>query len=216
MTTTDPLARHCGALAACRRCGHDEGSALPVLSTARDARVMLVGQAPGKSEATDRRPFTGRAGRTLFRWLADAGLTETDARAHIYIGAVTRCYPGPHASGRGDRVPSLRERALCAPWLAAELAIIRPRLLIPVGRLAIERLVGARPLAEVVGRAFTVAHGGGGSRVVPLPHPSGASSWIHAPGHQALLRGAIAILTEEFTALGLPNAAPSFAREGAA
>jgi uracil-DNA glycosylase len=203
MTLPVLLDEHRAALAGCRRCGHPESEALPVLSAAPAPRVMLVGQAPGKSEAVDRRPFIGRAGRTLFRWLAQAGMAEATAREHIYIGAVTRCYPGPHASGRGDRVPSPREQALCAPWLDAELALIRPQLIIPVGRLAIERLVSARPLAELVGREFGLAHAGGSAVVVPLPHPSGASSWIHAPGHPALLDAALARLGRRFADLGL-------------
>lgn len=200
------LDAHREALAGCRRCGHPESTALPVLSTAAVApRVMLVGQAPGKSEAVDRRPFIGRAGRTLFRWLARAGIGEETARRHIYMGAVTRCYPGPHPSGRGDRVPSPRERALCAPWLDAELRLLRPALLIPVGRLAIERFLGAQPLDRLVGRVFELPHGGGRSRVVPLPHPSGASSWIHEAGHAALVEEAIALLAAAFVELGIAD-----------
>jgi uracil-DNA glycosylase len=200
------LDAHCGALAGCGRCGHAPGAALPVISAARSSRVMLVGQAPGKTEAVERRPFIGRAGRTLFRWLAHAGIGEAEARAHIYMGAVTRCYPGPHPSGRGDRVPSPRERALCAPWLDAELALIRPRLLIPVGRLAIERFLPARPLDALVGEAWRLEHAAGVSTVIPLPHPSGASSWIHLPGHQALLDRALARLGHELAAVGIAGA----------
>ena len=202
------LDSHRAALADCRRCGHPEGHALPVLSTARSPRVMLVGQAPGKTEAVDRRPFTGRAGRTLFRWLARAGISETAVREHVYIAAVTRCYPGPHASGRGDRVPSPRERGLCASWLDAELAAIRPAVVIPVGRLAIERLVGAAPLDQLVGRTIAVELAPGCQSVaIPLPHPSGASSWVHAPGHGALLDRALARLAIELARLGLADLA---------
>ena len=205
MTASLPvvLQAHRAALADCRRCGHDEGTALPVLSDARAPRVMLVGQAPGKSEATDRRPFTGRAGRTLFRWLARAGIGEAVAREEIYFAAVTRCYPGPHPSGRGDRVPSPRERALCAGWLDRELALIRPGLIVPVGRLATERFVGAQPLDRVVGRRLEVDHPGGRSLAIPLPHPSGASSWIHAAGHAALVGGALGLLGAELARLGV-------------
>lgn len=202
------LDAHRAALADCRRCGHGETEALPVLSTARAPRVMLVGQAPGKSESLDRRPFTGRAGRTLFRWLARAGISEGAAREHFYIGAVTRCYPGPHPSGRGDRVPSPRERALCAPWLDAELATIRPELVLPVGRLAIERLVSAAPLDRLVGRSFQVSAGTGTTAIaIPLPHPSGASSWIHEPGHAALLDRALGELARALARLGVADLA---------
>jgi uracil-DNA glycosylase len=158
---------------------------------------MLIGQAPGKVEAEGGVPFSGRAGRTLFRWLARAGIEETTAREIIYIAAVTRCYPGPHPSGRGDRVPNRTEQASCADWLDAELRIIRPKLLIPVGRLAIERFLPDIPLSELIGTRRTVEHAGGRSVVIPLPHPSGASSWIHQTQNKILLEKAIALIAEE-------------------
>jgi uracil-DNA glycosylase len=159
---------------------------------------MLVGQAPGKVETGGGRPFAGRAGKTLFRWLELAGLDEASAREQLYISAITRCFPGPHPSGRGDRVPSPRERASCADWLADELRIIRPRLIIPVGRLAIDRFLGALPLSAAVGRAHDVEHEGGRSIVIPLPHPSGASSWVHVAAHRLLLDRSLELLAEHF------------------
>lgn len=201
------LARHCEALSGCRRCGLDT-AVLPILAEARNPRVMLVGQAPGKSEISDRRAFAGRAGRTLFRWLERAGVDEETVRHSIYIAAVTRCYPGPSASGRGDRVPSPREQLLCGEWLDAELQLIRPTLLIPVGRLAIDRFFGPVPLADVVGGIHRVPHVGGESMAIPLPHPSGASSWIHTPGHGLLLERALAALRQALTDLGVAPASP--------
>jgi len=158
---------------------------------------MLIGQAPGQTETGGGKPFAGRAGRTLFRWLASAGLDEATAREWLYIAAVTRCYPGPHPSGRGDRVPTPRERERCGAWLDDELRLIRPGLIVPVGRLAIDRFLGARPLSELIGAAHEVTHEGGRSIAIPLPHPSGASSWIHAPGNRALLDRALALLGEQ-------------------
>lgn len=186
------LDAHCAALADCRRCGHAE--ALPILAEARATRVMLVGQAPGKTEVVDRKPFAGRAGKTLFRWLAQAGMSEARARERIYISAITRCYPGPSPSGRGDRVPTPRERAFCAGWLESELSLIRPLVLIPIGRLAIDRFLGPAPLDRLVGAAHRVTHEGGESLAIPLPHPSGASSWVHEAGHRALLDRALSLL----------------------
>jgi uracil-DNA glycosylase len=194
------LEQHALALAACRRCGHGE-SVRPIVSMARTPRVMLVGQAPGKVETEGGRPFAGRAGRTLFRWLERVGLDEETARRCIYIAAVTRCYPGPSPSGRGDRVPSPRERGLCSAWLDEELRIIRPRVLIPVGRLAIDRFLGPQPLDSLIGRAHDVEHVAGRSVAIPLPHPSGASSWIHAAGHQAQLDAALERLGRELAEL---------------
>ena len=177
---------------------------------------MLVGQAPGRVEAEGGQPFAGRAGRTLFQWLARAGLDETAARDRLYIAAITRCYPGAHPSGRGDRVPTRAACAACAPWLEGELRIIRPPLLIPVGRMAIERFLGKRPLDELVGRAHTVEHVGGRSTTIPLPHPSGASSWIHQGDHSQLLARAIDLLGAELRRLRVtPKAGAREARRSA-
>jgi uracil-DNA glycosylase len=196
------LDAHCRALAGCRMCGHGEGVA-PIVSLAASPRAMLVGQAPGKVEAAGGRPFAGRAGKTLFRWFERIGLDEQTVRRRIYIAAVTRCYPGPHASGRGDRVPGAAEQERCAVWLETELRIIRPELLIPVGKLAIGRFLPALPLDRVIGRAHEVEHAGGRSVVVPLPHPSGASSWIHEGDHPRLLRRALALIAGELDGLGI-------------
>jgi uracil-DNA glycosylase len=196
------LADHCRALADCRMCGHGPGIK-PIVSLAVAPRVMLVGQAPGQVEAAGGRPFAGRAGKTLFRWFERAGLDERTARRRIYIAAVTRCYPGPHPSGRGDRVPSLREQNACAVWLERELAIIRPKLVIPVGKLAISRFLPANPLDELIGRSHEIEHAGGKSLAIPLPHPSGASSWIHQGDHPQLLERALRLIGRELRRLGV-------------
>jgi uracil-DNA glycosylase len=189
------LADHRLSLGACQRCELGAGIR-PVISQAANPRFMLVGQAPGKVESEGGVPFSGRAGRTLFRWLARAGIDETRAREIIYISAVTRCYPGPHPSGRGDRVPTRHEQASCADWLETELRIVRPEVLIPVGRLAIERFLPDIPLSELIGTKRIVEHAGGHSVVIPLPHPSGASSWIHESSNRVLLEKAIALIGE--------------------
>ena len=196
------LDEHRAALAACRRCGHPD-DIRPILSLARRPRVMLVGQAPGKVECSAAQPFAGRAGRTLFRWLATAGIDEAKARERIYISAITRCFPGASPSGRGDRVPSPVEQANCAGWLDAELAIVRPKLLIPVGRLAISRFLGQLPLDEVIGRELVVRHVAGDTVAVPLPHPSGASSWIHQGNHPRLLTRALELIADHLRVLGV-------------
>jgi len=188
------LERHCAALSACRACGDRLAGAIPIVSMARQPRAMLVGQAPGQVEITGQRPFAGRAGKTLFRWLEQAGLSEDAAREQIYIAAITRCYPGPSRSGRGDRVPSPEEQELCSHWLDAELALIRPTLIIPVGRLAIDRFLGRAPLDVLIGREHVLELNGRSVSVIPLPHPSGASSWIHGAGHKALLDRALSLV----------------------
>ncbi len=172
---------------------------------------MIVGQAPGKVECEGGKPFAGRAGRTLFRWLERAGLDEPTARDRIYIAAVTRCYPGPSRSGRGDRVPSPAEQANCADWLEEELRIIRPRLIIPVGKLALARFLPPLPLDKLIGRAHEVTHATGSCKAIPLPHPSGASSWIHQGDHPRLLDRAISLLRTELRRLEVVAEAESAA-----
>jgi len=201
-TPASALRDHCRALAACRLCGHPEG-VVPIVSGAVRPRVMLVGQAPGKVEAAGGKPFAGRAGKTLFRWLAAAGIDEETARRHIYIAAVTRCYPGPSPSGRGDRVPSPKEQETCGVWLESELRIVRPALLIPVGRLAISRFLPNAPLDQLIGQAHDVTHAGGRSLAIPLPHPSGASSWIHQGDHPRLLARALEMIGRELVRIGV-------------
>jgi len=196
------LETHCRALADCRRCGHPDG-VTPILSHARRPKAMLVGQAPGKVESAGGKPFAGRAGKTLFRWFERAGIDEETARARIYIAAVTRCYPGPSPSGRGDRVPSPAEQDACAVWLDTELRIIRPTLLIPVGRLAITRFLPNEPLDRLIGKAHDVEHVGGHAMAIPLPHPSGASSWIHEGDHPRLLDRALVLIGRELERLGI-------------
>jgi uracil-DNA glycosylase len=137
----------------------------------------------------------------MFRWLDRIGVDEATFRARVYIAAVTRCYPGPSPSGRGDRVPSRFEQEQCNGWLEAELEIIRPKLLIPVGKLAMEKFLPSMPLDQLIGKVHDVEHAGGRSRVVPLPHPSGASSWVNAPAHKALLERALALIGAELELL---------------
>jgi uracil-DNA glycosylase family 4 len=190
---------------ACTRCaerGYIE-RAHPVFSGHAGQHVMLVGQAPGPVEHDQSRPFAGRAGRQLMRWLIRAGFNdEDDVRARIYMTAMTTCFPGRRPDGAGDRRPSAAEVALCAPWLDGVLARLRPRVIIPIGSLALERFLPGQRLDNVIGAAFTEV----GERIsavpdevpilVPLPHPSGQSRWLNDPARVVLLDQAIVRLHE--------------------
>ncbi len=189
---------------ACRRCVEAGYRVTPgaIFSGQPPSPLMLVGQAPGVTEVQAGRPFNASAGRRLFRWLAQVGLEEDEFRARYYMTAVTKCYPGKHPRGRGDRKPSRAEQKLCRPFLDRELALVRPRLVLAVGGLAIETLLGRKMrLDEAVGRVFEVE----GRRILPLPHSSGASLWLNRKEHQALLRRALTLLQEELHAI-LPTA----------
>ena len=193
------LARLHAQIRACTRCvdaGH-LSAALPVVAGRMSDRVMVVGQAPGIIELTTRVPFSGRAGAELRRWLARAGIAEQDLP---YRTSITKCFPGKAVTGSGDRRPSPAEVALCAPWLEAELALVRPRIVLLVGTLAIERLWGRAALADVVGRARGSA-APDDALLIPLPHPSGASRWLNAAENRARLDRALRLLRRAWRAL---------------
>ncbi len=154
----------------------------------------MFGQAPGIVEGEERRPWRGRAGKTLRRWL---GLDEAAFYATFYCASVTRCYPGRPSTGRGDRTPTPREQDLCAFWRDWELRVLHPALIVPVGGLAIKRLLGVSGLAGTVGQRFELD----GAAVVPLPHPSGASAWLNTTENRRLTEKATALVRAELTAL---------------
>ena len=168
------LHAHQAALRECSLCEDMSGPVVvgqPVLS-----RLLLVGQAPGDKEPALGRPFAWTAGKQLFKWFAGLGIDEARFRQHVYMAAVCRCFPGKLPKG-GDRVPSHGEIANCRPWLEREIDLLDPDLIVPVGRLAIEQFLPARPLVEQIGVAHRVVRGGRTVDLIPLPHPSGASTW---------------------------------------
>lgn len=174
----------------CRRCaeaGYFIGSS-PVFSGPASARVMVVGQAPAKVEAGHEGiPFgPRRSGQRslLWSWLEQAGWLEVEFRASHYFSAITKCYPGKSKNGKGDRVPTAKERELCRPWREQELAIIQPKIILAIGRVAIEQFLPelkGRPLENFIGQTFERDD----HVVVPLPHPSGVSRWLNLPENQA-------------------------------
>lgn len=189
------LAEHCAAIAACRRCPRMIGP--PVAPPPVTSSVYIVGQAPGPREATLGRPFAWTAGRTLFRWLAVAGADEERVRASVYFAAVARCFPGKSASrGGGDRLPDAEEIATCGDWMEREIALLRPQLVVPIGRLAMARLLPMAPLEELVGRIHRTQALGLDCDCIPLPHPSGVSTWYRRAPGAVLLDRALALLAD--------------------
>ena len=158
------------------------------------SRVMSVGQAPGVKEPVLGRPFAWTAGRTLFGWFErTCGMSEAKFRSTIYMAAVCRCFPGKTAAG-GDRVPDAGEIATCRRWLDAELALLRPALVLPIGKLAIQQFIAFEKLTEVIGKKFAVTVGGHAFEIVPLPHPSGASPWHRMEPGRTLLAAALDLI----------------------
>jgi uracil-DNA glycosylase len=128
------------------------------------SEVLLVGQAPGIHEGPLGRPFAWTAGKTLFKWFSSIGLDEERFRARVYMAAVCRCFPGKQ--GGADRPPSDEEVARCSRWLDEEVT-----------------------LADVVGESFPATRAGRRFDAIPLPHPSGASTWFRRePGVTLLAR----------------------------
>jgi uracil-DNA glycosylase len=158
---------------------------------------MLIGQAPGPREGSFGRPFAWTAGRTMFGWFQEScGVDEATFRARVYIAAVARCFPGK-ASGGGDRRPDRGEIERCEQWLERESAILEPDLLIPVGTLAIERVLGTKdPLVDVIGTLKRSRWHGREVDVVALPHPSGASPWHRIEPGKILLKKALGRLAK--------------------
>lgn len=165
-----------------------------VTGRAVKSRILLVGQAPGVKEPVLGRPFAWTAGKTLFRWLESAtGWNEEEARNRIYFAAVCRCFPGKNPKG-GDRVPDPGEIAACSDWLRREFHILKPKLVLPVGKLAISQFMEFSSLAEVVGKAWTAEPFGIATEVIPLPHPSGASTWHRMEPGMSLLKDALRLV----------------------
>ncbi len=181
------------ACRACTRCV-DDGTLLeahPVFEGRFGASFFVIGQAPGGVEKEERRPFRGRAGRELARWMERAGFaSEEEFRRVTYIASLIRCFPGRNRQDTGDRPPPARAIRNCSSWLEAELALIRPRVVLLVGGLSIRRFLGPGPLEERVGREF-----GESPVMIPLPHPSGQSRWLNDPANRRRLEAALALLS---------------------
>jgi uracil-DNA glycosylase len=181
------LVRHVARLRRCHRCPRVIPP--PVSGGAIVSEVMIIGQAPGVREPTLKRPFAHTAGKTLFRWFEQwCAMDEATVRSRIYFAAVIRCFPGK-APGGTDRVPSPQEIANCSSWMNDELQILRPRLVIPVGRLAIAQFIVFDKLDAVIGRRFVIKQESFSFDIIPLPHPSGASPWHKiSPGRELLAK----------------------------
>jgi uracil-DNA glycosylase len=189
----EALDRHLAQVWGCRICPTVEP---PPVAARPDVwpRLMLVGQAPGPKEVVLQRPFAYTAGSRLFQWFNKLGVPEEEFRRRVWMCAVIRCFPGRAPQG-GDRVPNPLEIANCSPYLEEELQLIRPATVLAVGQLAIKKFLPENvPLQERVGRAFPIVREELKFDVIPLPHPSGRSTWLVKKENQELLDGALELL----------------------
>lgn len=162
----------------------------PVMS-----KILLIGQAPGIKERDIRKPFAWTAGKTLFKWFASINVDEALFREFIYMTAVCRCFPGKKLVNGlpkgGDRVPDKEEIKNCSNWLKKEVEYLQPELIIPVGKLAISEIMPVNKLDEIIGQCFNLEFYGHKTDIIPLPHPSGASTWHQRDPGKALLNQAL-------------------------
>lgn len=203
------LRSHLRALKSCELC---PDMVRPVVTgVAVASPVLLIGQAPGVHEGELGRPFAWTAGKTMFGWFAGLGLPEAEFRARVYMAAVCRCFPGK-AAGGGDRVPAPDEIAACSRWLSAEVKLLRPELVVPVGKLAIAQVMPdtqGLKLDRVVGAVHRATLHGHEADVIPLPHPSGASTWHRIEPGKSLLGRALGLLAAHPAFAGLMSQAPA-------
>lgn len=196
------LARLQDEIRACRRCVYAGfiPEAHPIVRGGMEHCRMLVGQAPGARAHEVGVPWSGASGVLLRSWFERAGFPPESFLDSWYFTSLTKCFPGKVTGGKGDRAPSAAERRLCASWLEAEIALVRPAIIVTLGRLAAEALIPATkrlPLAEIVGRSWTVDLGYGDVTIIPLPHPSGVSRWRNDPLNTALVDHALDLLAAQ-------------------
>ena len=178
------LQQHQQALQQCHRCPNMQGP--PVTGQPVESPILLVGQAPGNKEIEVHHPFAWTAGKTLFSWFDKIGLTEEAFRKQVYMAAVCRCFPGKNPKG-GDRVPDKVEISECQHWLKQEIRILKPQLVLPVGKLAISQFMTVNKLIDIIGQIHEVEFDKHRFDMIPLPHPSGASTWHRSePGKRLL------------------------------
>ncbi|MEP6937644.1 MAG: uracil-DNA glycosylase [Chthoniobacterales bacterium] len=141
-TKTDRLAGIGARVAVCTKC--------PQLARSRtqtvfgignpDAEIMFIGEAPGADEDARGEPFVGRAGQLLTRIIETMGF----ARGDVYIANVLKCRPDTPGAKSGNRPPTPEEMQTCLPYLAEQIEVVQPRVLVALGATAVEGLLGSR------------------------------------------------------------------------
>jgi DNA polymerase len=139
----------------CTRCELHRGRTQTVFGVGRrDARLLVVGEAPGAEEDRQGEPFVGRAGILLNAMLRSIGL----ARGDVYIANILKCRPP------GNRDPKPEETAECTPYLERQIELIAPRAALAVGRIAAQHLLQSdEPIGRLRGKVLSF-----GARRIPL------------------------------------------------
>ena len=140
-------ARVCG----CMKCPHLASSRTQTVFGVGnpDADVMFIGEAPGADEDAQGEPFVGRAGQLLTRIIETMGF----ARGDVYIANILKCRPNMPQGSSGNRAPTPVEMQTCRPYLIEQINIIQPKVLVALGAVAVEGLLGTRgTMRELRGR----------------------------------------------------------------
>ncbi|MFF8013961.1 UdgX family uracil-DNA binding protein [Streptomyces sp. NPDC007929] len=197
--TAEPFLPERGGLVALRRAAAGcQGCPLHLDATqtvfgagSADARVMLVGEQPGDQEDREGKPFVGPAGKLLDRAMAEAGIDPSEA----YVTNAVKHFKFTRAESRKRRIhkaPTLREAAACGPWLAAELAVVEPELIVVLGATAGKALLGSSfRVTQVRGTVLEEEIHGRSERLVPTVHPS---SVLRSDDREAAYRGLVSDL----------------------
>jgi DNA polymerase len=197
--TAEPFVPDRGGLTALRRAAaechgcplHRDATQTVFGAGSKDARVMLVGEQPGDQEDRQGKPFVGPAGRLLDRALEEAGIDPSEA----YVTNAVKHFKFTQAEPRKRRIhkaPNLREMTACGPWLAAELAVVEPELIVVLGATAGKALLGSSfRVTQVRGTVLEEEIHGRPERLVPTVHPS---SVLRADDREAAYRGLLSDL----------------------
>jgi len=194
MVSKQTIQQHHQRLSECRLC--PEMIPPVIIGQPVASKILLVGQAPGIHEGDIGRPFGWTAGKTLFKWFQSIGVDEERFRQQVYMSAVCRCFPGKNSKG-GDRVPNKKEIGMCSQWINNEVAMLQPQLVIPVGKLAISQYLPVSKLVDVIGQSFNQEINGVETVLIPLPHPSGASTWHQSNPGKSLLQQALKLIEQQ-------------------
>ena len=144
----------------CTQCGLSENrtNAVPGEGSAK-AQIIFIGEGPGAEEDKQGRPFVGRSGKFLREMITMVGLQESE----VFIANVVKCRPP------GNRDPKPEEITTCRPYLDRQLAVINPRIIVTLGRHAMERELPGMKISQVHGKVFRRKNG---IIYVPLYHPA--------------------------------------------
>jgi uracil-DNA glycosylase family 4 len=151
----------------CTKCAHLASSRTQTVFGVGnpDAEIMFIGEAPGADEDQQGEPFVGRAGQLLTKIIKAMGF----AREDVYIANILKCRPDMPAGSFGNRAPTPAEMQMCSPYLVEQIDIIQPKVLVALGAVAVEGLLGARgTMRELRGRW----HSYNGTALMITYHPA--------------------------------------------